>query len=245
MFPTISLGPLVLPTIGVVYLVGLWFSLNQIERAARRLGLNAETVYGLAVTGLVAGLIGGRLLFVLEYWAAFQENLISIVWPLNNGYNLVGGLFFGLAGAFFYGRYHTLSPFPTLDALTPGLITAFIALSLADFLAGPGYGTLSSVPWAIPVFGLLRHPVQVYEMILGLLALLLFWRILLERRVFPGQTFLLTFAFYSAGRLFLDAFRGNAALTGGGYHLTQLVAFAVMMGCLLLLARLSLRVKSG
>ena len=244
MLPTISLGPLVLPTIGVVYLVGLWFSLNQAERAARRLGLNAETVYGLAVTGLVAGLIGGRLLFVMEYWAAFQENLISIVWPLNNGYNLVGGLFFGAAGAFFYGRSKSLPPATTFDALAPGLITAFIALSLADFLAGPGYGTVSRVPWAISVFSVLRHPVQVYEMILGLLALLLYWRIV-DRRAFPGQPFLLAIAFYSAGRLFLDAFRGNPALTSGGYHVTQLVAFAVMMGCLLLLARLSLRVEKA
>jgi phosphatidylglycerol---prolipoprotein diacylglyceryl transferase len=240
MFPTISLGPLVLPTIGVVYLAGLWFSLNQVERAARLLQLKVEAVYGLAVIGLMTGLIGGRLLFVGEYWAAFQENLISIIWPLNNGYNLWGGLFFGLAAAFFYGRYKSLPLAATLDALAPGLVVVLLALSLADFLAGPGYGTLSNVPWSISVFGLSRHPVQLYEIVLGLLALLLWWRVA-RQRTFPGQLFLLTVFFYSAGRLFLDAFRDNSPLVADGYRLIQLAAFAAMMGSLFLLARFSLR----
>ncbi len=240
MYPTLNLGPLVLPTTGLVYLFGTWLALTLIERAAKRLGLNPEAMYGLAVTSLVTGFVGARLLFVMEYWAAFQENLLGIIWPLNSGFNVWGALFFGLAGGFFYGRYKQLPLWPTLDALAPGLLMTAITISLADFLAGPGYGTLTSMPWGVSVFGIRRHPVQLYEIVAGLAALALWWRIA-NRRTFPGQLFLLTLILYSAARLFLDAFRDNAWLTANGYHITQIIALGGLIGGLILLARFSTR----
>jgi phosphatidylglycerol:prolipoprotein diacylglycerol transferase len=236
MFPTINIGPLVFPTAGIVYLLGVYLSLTLIERAAKRLQLDVGATYGVAVTALLAGFVAARLLFVATYWASFSENLLSIIWPLTSGYNLAGGLFFGAAAAFFYGRYKQLPLWPTLDALTPGLITAFLTVSLADFLAGPGYGTLTSVPWGIAVFGIRRHPVQIYEIILGVAALGI-WQQVVKRRPPAGQAFLLTMALYSAGRLFLDAYRDNAWLTADGYHVVQIVSLGVMLGCLILLMR--------
>lgn len=244
MYPTINLGPLVFPTAGIAYLLGIWFSLTLIERAAKRLNLNVEAIYGLAVTGLIVGFVAARLLFVLEYWAAFQENLLGIIWPLTSGYNLAGGLFFGAAGAFFYGRYKQLPLWPTLDALTPGLLGALITISLADFLAGPGYGKLTNMPWGVSVFGIRRHPVQLYEIAIGLLALVFWWQITKPRarnaqHSFPGQACLLTAVLYSTGRLFIETFRDNAWLTAGGYHIVQIIALLMLLGSLVLLARFS------
>ncbi len=244
MYPTLNLGPFVFPTAGLAYLLGIWFSLTLIERAAKRLSVNVEAVYGTAVTGLVVGFVAARLLFVLEYWAAFQDNLLGIIWPLTSGYNVAGGLFFGAAGAFFYGRYKQLPLWSTLDALTPGLLGAFITVSLADFLAGPGFGKLTRMPWGVSLFGIRRHPVQLYEIAIGLLALLLWWQLTKPaapnaQRRFPGQAFLLTAVLYSTGRLFIETFRDNAWLTAGGYHVVQIIALLVLVGSLLLLARFS------
>lgn len=246
MYPTLSLGPFVFPTAGLVYLLGIWLALTLVERAAKRLRLNVAATYGLTVTGLVAGFVGARLLFVLEYWAAFQENLPGIIWPLTSGYNLAGGLFFGAAAAFFYGRYQQLPLWSTLDALTPGLLGGLLTVSLADFLAGPGYGTLTNMPWGVSVFGIRRHPVQLYEFALGLAALAFWWRLTglsgrAPQRGFPGQAFLLTAVLYSAGRLFLDAFRDNPWLTAGGYHVIQILSLLALLGSLILLARHDMR----
>ncbi|MEJ2750016.1 MAG: prolipoprotein diacylglyceryl transferase, partial [Anaerolineae bacterium] len=76
MIPVINLGPLVLPTAGLVYILGAWFSLSLVERTARQLNLNAERVYGVAATALFGGLIGARLTFVAIYWRAFADNLL-------------------------------------------------------------------------------------------------------------------------------------------------------------------------
>ena len=242
MFPTINIGPFVFPTAGLVYLAGVYLALTVIERAAKRLDLNVENTYGLAVVGLIVSIVAARLAFVFEYWASFSQNLISIIWPLTSGYNVAAGLFFGVAAAFFYGRYKQLPFWSTLDALTPGLLTTFITLSLADFLAGPGYGTLTSMPWGMSVFGIRRHPVQLYEIILGLAALGVWWQVV-KRGAPAGRPFLLTMALYSAGRLFLDAYRDNAWLTADGYHMLQIMALAVLVGCLVLLMRMETAVS--
>jgi prolipoprotein diacylglyceryltransferase len=239
MFPTINVGPFVFPTAGLVYIFGVWICLGLIERAARRLYLNAEATYGLATAAVFAGLIGARLTFVVLYWPAFQENLLSIVWPLTSGYNIWGGLVVGLATAVFYGRAKQLPPAATLDALAPGLVAGLVVVSLADFLAGPGFGTLTMLPWGIDQFGLYRHPVQIYEIIVGIAALLLWWW-LASRRAFAGQLFLATAALYSGGRLFVDAFRANAWLSGSGWHVLQIISLLAMLASLLTLAYLNM-----
>ena len=238
MIPAINIGPLVLPTAALIYILGAWLSLGLVERAAKWLKVDADKTYGVASTGLVAGLVGARLVFVAIYWRAFSDNLLSVVWPLNTGYNLWGGLVVGLGAAFFYGRYKQVDPGATLDALAPGMLLALISVSLADFLAGPGFGTLTRVPWAITQYSMRRHPVQIYEIITGLVALFIWWRTY-KWRLLGGQLFLIVTAVYSGGRLLVDAFRDNPWITSGGYHIVQIISLVAMVVSLYLLSHFS------
>lgn len=236
MLPTLSIGPLVIPTTPLVYLVGIWISLSVVERAARKLNLNVEATYSATAVSLAGGFIGARIVFVILHWPAYRSNLSGIVWPITSGYDLWGGLIIALISAFFYSRAKGLPPLPTLDAVAPGLISGLIAISFADFLGGPGYGTETGVPWAINVFGITRHPVQIYEILFGIAALAI-WRISLDRRLFPGQLFLSTVAIYSAGRLFVDTYRANAWLTATGFHILQMVSLLFLLTAVLLLGQ--------
>jgi len=236
MVPTLEIGPLVIPTAGLVYILGLWLALSAVEGAAARLGLHVPATYTLAVTGVAAGFAGSRLVFVALHWSAYSENLLGIVWPLTSGFHLGAGLLFGAAAAFFYGRLRDVPPASTLDAVVPGLLVALIAVSLADFLAGPGYGEQADLPWSISLFGIRRHPVQLYEIAAGAAALLAWQRARRGDRS-PGRPFLVSAAVYSAGRLLADAYRANAPLTGDGYHVVQILALAVLLVSLFLLAR--------
>ncbi len=234
MFPTLNLGPFVFPTAGLVYIFGLWLALSLVEWSAKKTDVSAETTYGVAVTAVIAGFVGARLTFVFQYWPAYQENPLSIIWPLTSGFNLLGGLLFGLIGAFFYGRYKQVSWPHTLDALIPGIIAGLVVVSLADFLGGPGLGTMSNMAWGITQYDIRRHPVQIYELLVGGLALLVWW-LRLEKRAYPGQLFLLTTAVYATGRLFVDAFRATPWTTPSGLHIIQLLSFLIVIICLLLL----------
>lgn len=244
MLPTIDLGPVVLPTAGLVLILGVWLMLTTVEKAAARLGLHVPTTYTVAVIGLATAAVAARVVFVAQHWQAYSQHPLSIVWPLTTGFNSWAGVLAGVAAAFFYGRARQLPAWRTLDALAPALAVGLITWSLSDFLAGPGYGIRTEVPWRLTLFGVGRHPVQLYEILVGLLALLAWW-LVTRRSSLPGQPFLISGAVYSGGRLFTDAFRANPWLTDSGYHIVQIISLAVLLLSLLLLMQLSQREPEG
>lgn len=238
MFPYLNLGPLALPTAPLFYILGAWLALFAVDRAARRLGLDPEAYYGLAAVGLLGGFIGARLAFILLHWSSYDDNLLGIVWPLNSGYNAFGGVLIGAAAAFFHGRWRRLPLWPALDVLAPGLLVFLIAVSLADFLGGPGYGSLTGVPWGVTQFGVRRHAVQLYEALVGLAALGAWWAATSPRlRGVAGRPFLWAVIVYAGGRLLVDAYRENAPLMTEGVHVAQVVALGVLLAAMGLLAR--------
>ncbi|CUS04728.2 putative Prolipoprotein diacylglyceryl transferase [Candidatus Promineifilum breve] len=242
MLPYLNLGPIGLPTAPLIYLLGVWLALFAVDRAARRLGQAPEPIYGVAAAMLLGGFVGARLVFVALYWSSFDDNLLGIVWPLTSGYHAAGGVVIGLAAGFFYGRWRRLALWPALDALAPGLIVFLMAVSLADFLGGAGYGSLTAMPWGINQFGVRRHAVQLYEVAAGLAALGVWWAATSPRLAGrPGRPALLAVAVYAAGRLFVDAFKETTPLTSGGFHVVQIVALALVLLMFLMLARPSLR----
>lgn len=236
MLPTLELGPITLPTAGLITILGIWLSLSAVERAAGRLQLDVHRTYTLAAAAVAAGFVIARLAFVALRWDAYRDNLIGIVWPLTSGYQPEAGLIAALATAFFYARAHRLPPWPTLDALAPGLLAGLLTISLADFLAGPGFGERADLLWSINLFGVRRHPVQIYEMVAGILALFAWYRAL-RAGLGPGIPFLVAAATVSAGRLISDAYRANAQLTAGGYHSVQLTSLVILLVSLWLLSR--------
>ncbi len=239
MFPYLNIGPIGLPTGPLTYLFGIWLALFAVDRAARRLGRDPESHYALASVALLGGFIGARLVFVLLHWSSYDDNLLGIVWPLTSGYNAAGGVFIGLAAAFFYGRWRDLALWPTLDVLAPGALVFLMAVSLAEFLGGAGYGSLTSLPWGIDQFGVRRHAVQLYEVMAGVVALAAWWATTsLRFRGMEGRPFLVAAAVYAGGRLFVDAFKETTPLMMNGIHVVQIVALGVTLMALVLLARL-------
>jgi prolipoprotein diacylglyceryltransferase len=218
--------------------LALW----AVDRAARRLEQEPERLYAVGSVALLGGFLGARLVFVLLHWSSYDDNWLGIVWPLTSGYNASGGILIGLIAVFFYGRWRRLSLWPTLDALAPGLIVFLMTASLADFLGGSGYGSLTALPWGINQFGVRRHAVQLYEIAASVLALSAWWiATSLRFRGVAGRPFLIAVAVYAAGRLFVDAFKEITSLTSGGFHVAQIVSLGAMLAALVLLARLSWR----
>ncbi len=238
MFPTLPIGPAVIPTAALTWLLGFWLALTAVERAAKPLKLDASLIANLATVGLVAAIIGARLTFVMLHWTAYQNNLIGIVWPLNSGFDVVGGLLIGVLAMVFYGRAKQLPLWSTLDALAPGIIVLLLAVSMADFLGGPGLGAVTALPIGVNLFGTNRHLVQLYELVIGLVALWVWWRVSAESR-FAGRPFLITVSVLAFGRMLTDAFRVNVPLSSG-FHIVQLISLGIVLICLVILARKTL-----
>jgi phosphatidylglycerol:prolipoprotein diacylglycerol transferase len=222
---------------------GLWLAARQ----ARRLGLDADHVYNLGFYALLATVVGARLAFVVQNWPAYRDAPLSALSLTTTAFAWPEGVAIGLVAALIYGLRVRLPLGRTLDALAPGLALAMAIERLGAFLGGINFGEPTTLPWGVAMWGEVRHPVQLYEM-LALLAILavLLWvqdrrsfdgsaelaEVELRTTSFDGYTFVLFVALYAGSRLLLDAFRADATLISGGLRAAQLVALGVMLAAI-------------
>jgi phosphatidylglycerol:prolipoprotein diacylglycerol transferase len=233
MFPVIHLGPLSLQARGLILLAAFWLAAEAAERGAKRLGLRGDVVYSLAFIAAAAGLIGARLGYVIEHWSAYQSDLGSIVALNFNTLSPLAGVVTGVIAAYWYARRKGVANRLLLDALTPGFIVLAGGLALADLASGDAYGSPSSLPWAIELWGAMRHPTQMYQLIAVIVIGLL---VLKADRAFDGAWFGLFAVLYAASRLFIEAFRGDSE-TIGGLRIAQIGSLIVLLVMLVLLRR--------
>lgn len=227
MFPYLRLGPFILPMASLALLAGFWIGLPLIEREAARLKINAAVLSNVIFYSLLAGLVGARLGYALEFPSVYSSNPLSLLaltpTTLSPSMGFVVGLF---TFAIFVQRRNL--PFrPTLDALAPGIALFMAAMGVSHILSGDAFGAPTGVPWAIRLWNEYRHPTQFYETFIGLTIFL----VIRERFPKPegaGLNFLLMVALTAGSRVFLEAFRGDSVFLPGGFREAQLIALAVM-----------------
>jgi prolipoprotein diacylglyceryltransferase len=167
----------------------------------------------------------------LRFIDVYVGNPLSLLSLNPSTLTLEEGVLTGLVVAWIYGRRKGLPFWPTLDALAPGLAFFGIALGLSHLASGDAFGTPSSIPWAIELWGETRHPTQVYEILLALLVFFAIWR-LKSWEAFPGFTFLSWLAMATGSRLFLESFRGDSVIIFDTVRSAQVASLVVLVGAL-------------
>ena len=207
--------------------------LDVAGRAAKRLGLRDDDVSNMAFLGLIFGLIGARLGYVIQYWSIYRTDL-GAIFALNfNTLSPVAGIIVGCVAAAWYARRKGIAHRRLLDALTPGLIVFAAGLALADLASGDGYGASAQLPWSIDLWGEWRHPTQVYDLLAAIIIGLVIWR---SSRPFDGARFGLFVALYAASHLLLETFHGDSA-TLADIRMVQIWSLVVLVVALWLLHR--------
>jgi len=237
MFPTIQIGPLSLQVPGLVLLIGLWFGLSLSERRARQLGENPGHLYNLVFIALIAGLVGARLSYAVTYPGAFSASPLSLI-SINSGLlDPIAGASIAAGAAAIYIYRKQLPLWATLDALTPLFAVMAIAIGVSHLASGNAFGKPTDLPLGIQLWGEIRHPTQIYEIILA--SLILIAILLVDKTSWshvPGNTFITYIALSAFSRIFLEAFRGDSILIGSGLRTAQLIAWVLLSICLFVLA---------
>ena len=238
MFPIIHVGPLALQVPGLVLLLGIWLGLTLAERYVSRRGIGSNQLYNIIFIGLISGLIGARLVYVLRYYEIFASNPVSII-SLNPGLlDPSGGGAFALIAVLIYGQRYHLKLWDTLDALTPFLAVVGISIGLAHISSGTAFGIETDLPWAIDIWGAPRHPTQIYETLAATLILIITWPgYKVWNKLQPGVYFLIFAIMTASTRLFLEAFRDDSVLVAGGFRSAQIISWIIIALCLYLIWR--------
>jgi phosphatidylglycerol---prolipoprotein diacylglyceryl transferase len=227
MFPVIQIGPLALQAPGLIWLAGIWLGLLAAENHSKHSNLDANHIYNLVLIGLLAGILGARLGYVIQYFSIFSSNLLNIFSLTLTMLNIEAGAAVGMISAAIYGQRKRLPLWKTLDTLTPGLSIFMIFFHLANLASGEAFGTQAAIPWAIDLWGQLRHPVQIYELAASLLIAFSLWP-----RKNPasasGTLFWLFMALSSLSRLFFEFYRGDSTTILWNLHQSQVIAWLIL-----------------
>ncbi len=235
MLPTLSIGSLALPTYPLLLLLGLWSGLWLSAGRARQLGLDGDHVYNAGLYGLLAGIFGARLWFVLSHWENYASNMTQAFSLSRSALAGGEGLIIAVLAVLIYLQRNNVPLGSFFDAAAPGLALAFVIGHVGAFLGGESLGLPSDRAWAIQIGGTARHPIQLYEagVSLIILGLLYLYR---HRRPWPGFQFWSFVALYSAGRLALEIFQARPYLIGNGYLAVQIMALAAIVVALSVMA---------
>ena len=231
MLPKIELGPVTLQAFGICFAAGFLASGTLVARRLKELGRPPDWSYELIFAGLIGGLVGSRLDFLLQNWDKVSDDLLG---NLFSGSGLVwfGGMVGGAAGVLLWAaRRHWLG-LQLLDVCAPALALGYAIGRVGCQLSGDGdYGRATDLPWGmsypdgtVPTTQDV-HPTPVYETLaMGLIALLL-WR--LRDRFAPGVLFALYLILAGVERLLVEIIRRNDSVIAG-LTLPQLVSVGMI-----------------
>ena len=231
MQPELEIGPLTLQTFGICFALGFLGAGALVARRLKELGKPVDWAYEIIFAGLVGGLVGSRLDFLLQNWDQVSEDLLGNILS-GSGLVWFGGLVGGGAGVLLWARWRGWLELELLDTCAPALALGYAVGRVGCQLSGDGdYGQPSDLPWAMPYpEGTVPtteevHPTPVYETVaMGFVALAL-WR--LRGRFAPGMLFALYLVLMGLERLLVEFIRRNDSVVAG-LTLPQLVSVAMI-----------------
>jgi phosphatidylglycerol---prolipoprotein diacylglyceryl transferase len=261
------IGPLALRWYGLMYVVGIIIGLWIIKGYTTRKGVDQDMVYRVLWWCIAAGLIGGRLYFVIQ-----QPNLVSyyfanpihIIATWEGGMAFFGAIFLVIPTLFWRARVERINPLVLIDAGVLFAAAGQIFGRIGNLINGDIVGYQSTLPWSTVYInpnswacqaGTCNVPLQPaagYELItnLVLLATMLF----LARRVRrPGILMLVYLFSYAVTQFLLFFVRNNIYVKLFNvidWHLkqaqwTSLVVFIILLPITYFVIRYSKPVPDG
>jgi phosphatidylglycerol---prolipoprotein diacylglyceryl transferase len=187
----IHIGVILIPAYGALAALGVVAGLFLAHRTARIAGVNPGQVWNLCIVALFAALVSQRVLLVAMNWSDLRlhPSWMLALAMVHHPLLAAAGTLTGIVAAAIYVRRKHLPLASTADALAAPLALGLVFEQVGALMAGSGYGTDTTVRWAVTYtsvlaarwsgtpLGIPLHPVQAYAALayLTLAVFLLVW----------------------------------------------------------------------
>jgi phosphatidylglycerol:prolipoprotein diacylglycerol transferase len=252
MIPYLHLGPLELPTFGLMVALALITAAYVLQADFDRRGMNADAFTMITIAGLT-GILGAKLYHLLEAPADLFANPIPLLLS-RYGFAWFGGFLGGFGAMVLMGWRAKLPMWGFLDACSPAASFGYAIGRIGCFLSGDGdYGKPTSLPWGmsfpngvVPTTERV-HPAPLYELLIWSAIGWLLWRLgarLLKKPVHAGEIFCYYLILTGAARFLVEIIRTNPPWILGLTN-AQVASAASVIAGFLFLWRLKLRQSSS
>jgi phosphatidylglycerol---prolipoprotein diacylglyceryl transferase len=143
----VRIGALAIHWYGLMYVVAIAVALWTILRYTRRLGLHDDQVWSVFIWTAIAGLIGGRLYFVIQQPNLIQNyllNPINIIAVWNGGMAFFGAIFAGSATLFLLAPRYGIDRYIAIDGGALFAAVGQIFGRVGNIINGDILGTVAS-----------------------------------------------------------------------------------------------------
>ncbi len=244
---------------GIIISIGMLLGIALAARDAEKRGIGEDTIYDFALLGIVCGVIGARLYYVVFQWDSYRGNLLEILNLRAGGLAIYGGVIGGILSLALYCKWKKQHFLNLADSLILGVLVGQILGRWGNFFNAEAFGHYTDSLFAMqlrrdivnPIMidsELLQHlitvngveyiqvhPTFLYESVwnLCLLFLLLWYR---RKKRFAGEIFFLYLGGYGLGRAWIEGLRTDSLLVPGtGIAVSQALAglcVLLALGCI-------------
>ncbi|OJV23599.1 MAG: prolipoprotein diacylglyceryl transferase [Actinobacteria bacterium 69-20] len=257
------IGPLYVHFYGLMYVIGIALAIYITRRRWQAAGGDGELVYEVAIWGVPAGIVGGRIYF--DITTPFDITPKTWWGPLavwNGGLGIWGGVALAAVVGAWRVRRSGAGVGEFMNAVAPALLVAQAIGRIGNYFNQELFGKPSSLPWAVGISpeAQLRggipaadvtagigtfQPSFLYELIFDLAwAAVLVW-LGHHRRIRPQGLFALYIAGYSGYRIFEETIRVDSSAYFLGLRLNFFVALAMTVIGLIWFAIVQFRPSAG
>ena len=180
-----EIGSFVLTWHGFLTFVAVAVAVFLVGRWAKKEGLDSDAVYSVATWAIIGGIIGTRLVHVIDLWdEVYRHDPIQIIKIWEGGITIWGGILGGFLGGAVYmqvrnhprflrlwnrfGGKLDKAPLPSIgrlaDITAPALLIAMALGRVGDIINGEHVANLTNLPWAF----IYSHPESPSNAIHGL-----------------------------------------------------------------------------
>lgn len=211
-----------------------------IFKEARKKNIKEEYLINLIFYGIIVGLVGARLYYVLFNLDYYLTAPLEIFMVWNGGLAIHGGILATLLFVIFYSKKEKVDIYLILDVLVVGLILAQAIGRWGNFFNQEAYGRITSLETLknlhVPNFiingmyigGQYREPTFLYESLFSLLGFIVILIIRKTKSLKVGQLTSIYLVWYGLERLIIETFRSDSLMLGP-IKMAQLVSLVAII----------------
>ncbi len=252
MYPTLfHFGPITLYSFGAFMALAALSAAWVVHAELKRRGFNPELASTMVFAAAIGGLVGARLLFIVEEWSHFLAAPLNYIFT-GAGFTWYGGFFGGAAAVSWVLRKNKIPWLVGADMAAPALAIAYGIGRIGCHFAGDGdWGTVTDMPWGVaytnaiigwvnPATGIPYppgtrvHPTPIYEFLEAAVVFAILWSVR-KKNYAAGTLAWLYLILAGLSRFMVEFWRVNPTL-GLGLSEAQWFSMALIALGLLLLA---------